>query len=108
MFMEMGARSVRAAVTHPVLSGPAYDRINKSALSEVIVTDTIPLKQSEDLSKFTVLSVADLFAECDRARARLQGDQLEIHLLRRAFGTSLTNRYEIQAKKAPKALFCLI
>lgn len=63
MFMEMGARSVRAAVTHPVLSGPAYDRINKSALSEVIVTDTIPLKQSEDLSKFTVLSVADLFAD---------------------------------------------
>ena len=63
MFMEMGARSVRAAVTHPVLSGPAYDRINKSALSEVIVTDTIPLKRSEDLSKFTVLSVADLFAD---------------------------------------------
>ena len=43
MFMEMGARSVRAAVTHPVLSGPAYDRINKSALSEVIVTDTLSL-----------------------------------------------------------------
>ena len=63
MFMERGARSVRAAVTHPLLSGPAYDRINKSALSEVIVTDTIPLKQSEDLSKFTVLSVADLFAD---------------------------------------------
>ena len=63
MFMERGARSVRAAVTHPVLSGPAYDRINRSSLSEVIVTDSIPLKQSEDLSKFTVLSVADLFAD---------------------------------------------
>ena len=63
MFMERGARSVRAAVTHPLLSGPAYDRINKSALQEVIVTDTIPLKQGEDLSKFTVLSVADIFAD---------------------------------------------
>lgn len=63
MFMERGARTVTAAVTHPVLSGPAYDRINKSALSEVIVTDSIPLKQSEDLSKFTVLSVADIFAD---------------------------------------------
>ena len=63
MFMERGARSVRAAVTHPLLSGPAYDRINKSALQEVIVTDTIPLKQGEDLSKFTVLSGADIFAD---------------------------------------------
>ncbi len=63
MFMERGARSVRACVTHPLLSGPAYDRINASALKEVIVTDTIPLKESEDLSKFTVLSVADLFAD---------------------------------------------
>ena len=63
MFMERGARSVRAAVTHPVLSGPAYDRINDSALQEVIVTDTIPLKQDEDLSKFTVLSVSDIFAD---------------------------------------------
>ena len=63
MFMERGARSVLAAVTHPLLSGPAYDRINKSALQEVIVTDTIPLKQGEDLSKFTVLSVADIFAD---------------------------------------------
>jgi len=63
MFMDKGAKSVRAAATHAVLSGPAYDRINRSALSEVIVTDTIPLRQCEDLSKFTVLSVADLFAE---------------------------------------------
>lgn len=63
MFKELGAKSVRAAVTHPVLSGPAYDRINKSALSEVIVTDTIPLKATEDTSKFTVLSVADIFAD---------------------------------------------
>ena len=63
MLMDKGAASVRAAATHPVLSGPAYDRINKSPLSEVLVTDTIPLKEGEDTRKFTVLSVADIFAE---------------------------------------------
>lgn len=63
IMMEKGAKSVRAAVTHPILSGPAYDRINASALSEVIVTDTIPLREGEDTSKFTVLSVADIFAD---------------------------------------------
>ena len=63
MMMGKGAASVRAAVTHPVLSGPAYDRINNSKLKEVIVTDTIPLKKDEDTSKFTVLSVAEIFAD---------------------------------------------
>ena len=63
MMMEKGAKSVRAAVTHPILSGPAYDRINQSALKEVIITDTIPLKDGEDISKFKVLSVADIFAD---------------------------------------------
>ncbi len=63
MLMDKGAASVRAAATHPVLSGPAYDRLNASPISEVIVTDTIPLKEGEDLSKFKVLSVADIFAE---------------------------------------------
>lgn len=63
MFIERGANSVRAAVTHPVLSGPAYDRINTSALKEVIVTDTIPLDATQDLTKFTALTVADIFAD---------------------------------------------
>ena len=63
MLMARGAKSVRAAITHPVLSGPAYERINDSALEEVIVTDTIPLNPDKDLHKFTVLSVADLFAD---------------------------------------------
>jgi len=63
MLMARGAKSVRAAITHPVLSGPAYDRINASALQEVIVTDTIPLREDQNLSKFTVLSVADIFAD---------------------------------------------
>ncbi len=62
MLMAKGAASVRAAITHPVLSGQAYERINASALQEIIVTDTIPLRQDKDLSKFTVLSVAEIFA----------------------------------------------
>lgn len=61
MLIEKGALSVRAIATHPVLSGPAYERIEKSAIKELIVTDTIPLKQHSD--KIKVLSVADLFAE---------------------------------------------
>lgn len=67
MLMSRGAKSVRAAITHPVLSGPAYERINDSALQEVIVTDTIPLNPDKDLHKFTVLSVADMFATSSSA-----------------------------------------
>ncbi|MFI3267694.1 MAG: ribose-phosphate pyrophosphokinase [Rikenellaceae bacterium] len=63
IMMERGAKSVRAAVSHPVLSGPAYDRINASALSEVMVTNTIPLRTDVDTSKFTVLDISDLFSE---------------------------------------------
>ncbi|MCK9207430.1 MAG: ribose-phosphate pyrophosphokinase [Salinivirgaceae bacterium] len=60
IMMENGARSVRVMATHPILSGPAYERIQNSSITELIVTDTIPLKQACD--KITVLSVADLFA----------------------------------------------
>lgn len=63
MLMARGAKSVRAAITHPILSGEAYERINASALQEVIITDTIPLNPDKDLHKFKVLSVADLFAD---------------------------------------------
>lgn len=61
MMMDRGALSVRAVCTHPVLSGKAYENIEKSQLIELIVTDSIPLKQ--DSSKIRVLSVADLFAK---------------------------------------------
>ena len=61
MMMEMGANSVKACATHPVLSGPAYERIEESGLTEVIVTDTIPLPRQSP--KIKVLSVAELFAE---------------------------------------------
>jgi len=63
VLMDMGASSVRAAIAHPVLSGPAYERINASKLEELIVTDTIPLKADKDCSKIKVVSVAPIFAE---------------------------------------------
>lgn len=63
MMMNEGARSVRAFATHPVLSGPAYDRIAKSAITELVVSDTIPLRKGEDTSKIKVLTVAELFAD---------------------------------------------
>ncbi len=59
-----GAASVMAFCTHPVLSGPAYERIDKGELDELVVTDTIPLKQESE--KITVLSVAHLFSEVIR------------------------------------------
>ncbi|MEH6306037.1 ribose-phosphate pyrophosphokinase [Olivibacter sp. CPCC 100613] len=60
LIMENGASSVRAVCTHPVLSGKAYETVENSVLSELIVTDTIPLKGKS--SKIKVLSTADLFA----------------------------------------------
>jgi ribose-phosphate pyrophosphokinase len=60
MMTEKGAASVRAIATHAVLSGKAYENIEKSALTELIVTDTIPLKQP--CEKIKVLSVAELFS----------------------------------------------
>ncbi|MCX7548475.1 ribose-phosphate pyrophosphokinase [Xanthomarina sp. F1114] len=60
LMMERGALSVRAICTHPILSGSAYERIENSKLEELIVTDSIPLKQKS--SKIRVLSCAELFA----------------------------------------------
>ncbi|MGO3706393.1 MAG: ribose-phosphate pyrophosphokinase [Mesonia hippocampi] len=60
LMMERGAKSVRAICTHPILSGEAYDRIENSQLTQLIVTDTIPLEKETE--KIKVLSCADLFA----------------------------------------------
>ena len=60
LIMSKGARSVRAICTHPVLSGNAYENIEKSVLTELVVTDTIPLKGTS--AKIKVLSVSELFA----------------------------------------------
>lgn len=64
LFIEHGAKSVRAICTHAVLSGPAFERIENSVLEELIVTDTIPLKQES--SKIKVLSVTDMFGDVMR------------------------------------------
>lgn len=61
VLLQKGAKSVRAIITHPVLSGPAYERIENSQLTELIVSDTIPLKKES--SKIKVLSVSSIFAD---------------------------------------------
>ena len=61
LMMERGALSVRAITTHAILSGNAYERIENSKLAELIVTDSIPLKQQSD--KIRVIGCADLFAD---------------------------------------------
>lgn len=61
IMMSKGAKSVRAICTHPILSGKAYERICDSNISELIVSDTIPLKEKCD--KIKVISTANLFAD---------------------------------------------
>ncbi len=62
-----GAKRIFAASTHPILSGPAVDRIVKSNLEHIFVTNTIPLtKRAKASGRFTVLSVAELFGEAIR------------------------------------------
>lgn len=61
LMMERGALSVRAVTTHGLLSGDAHDKITKSKLTELIITDSIPVDR--DQPKIRVLSCADLFAD---------------------------------------------
>ena len=60
LLKEKGANSVRAMITHPVLSGKAYENIENSVLEELVVCDTIPLLKESP--KIKAISVADLFA----------------------------------------------
>ncbi|MNO81646.1 Ribose-phosphate pyrophosphokinase [compost metagenome] len=60
---DLGAKNVYACCTHGVLSGPALDRINSSAIEELVMLNTIELPERDDLHKFKALSVAALFAE---------------------------------------------
>ncbi len=65
--VDDGARAVHAAITHPVLSGPAQKRIAESPIIELIVTDTIPLRNdARDVEKIHVVSVAALLGEAIR------------------------------------------
>jgi ribose-phosphate pyrophosphokinase len=65
MLMGKGALSVRALATHGVFSGTAYEKLSQSQLSEIVVSDTIPLRNTEgrDISKIKVLSVAPILAD---------------------------------------------
>lgn len=64
LMLKKGASSVRALITHPIMSGNAYENIINSNLDEVIVTDTIPLEKNID--KITVLSVGSLLSRAIR------------------------------------------
>jgi len=66
LLMTSGARSVRAAVTHPVLSGTGVERINRSKISELITTDTISLPVEKQIEKISVVSVAGVLATAIR------------------------------------------
>ncbi len=83
LLIEKGARSVRAMVTHPVLSGNAYENISNSKLEELVVCDTIPVKL-ELSAKIKILTVADLFAVAIRnANENKSITSLFIHSQRR-------------------------
>lgn len=60
---EFGADAVYAACTHGVLSGPAIERIEKSPIKELVITNTIPLSENKKIDKIKVVSIAPLFAE---------------------------------------------
>ncbi|HDI45823.1 MAG TPA: ribose-phosphate pyrophosphokinase [Candidatus Omnitrophica bacterium] len=60
---EKGARDVYATITHPVLSGPAIERLRKSEIKKLYVTDTIPIPKEKKIPKIEVLSVAELLGE---------------------------------------------
>jgi len=61
--LDQGANEVYACCVHPVLSGPAIDRLAKSPIRELVTTDTIPIPESKWLDKFTVLSIAPMLSE---------------------------------------------
>ncbi len=64
--LDYGATEVYAAATHPVFSGPAYERLDDSLIKEVVVTDTLPLKRGEPRNKIRVLTIAPLLANTIR------------------------------------------
>ena len=62
---DKGAKAVKAYITHPVLSGPAIERLNNSSIDELVVTNSIPLdKEAQKCSKIRVISLASTIAEC--------------------------------------------
>ena len=78
VMIESGANSVRAICTHGLFSGPAYERIDKSPLIEIAVTDTILKKHQSE--KVNIISIADLFASS--IEAVLKNESISKHYLR--------------------------
>jgi ribose-phosphate pyrophosphokinase len=79
VLLDHGAAAVYACCSHPVLSGPAIDRLNDSAIKEIIVTNTVPLPQGCSCPKIKVLSVAPILGE---AIARIHMDMSVSELFR--------------------------
>ena len=61
--VENGANNVIAVATHPVLSGPAIDRLKEAPIEKVIVSDTIEMSEKQLFNKLEIVSVAEVFAE---------------------------------------------
>jgi ribose-phosphate pyrophosphokinase len=61
-----GAAGVVIAATHPILSGPAVDRLKNSAVTEIVVTDTLPIPDEKRFDKLTCLSIAPLLSRAIR------------------------------------------
>ena len=101
---DAGAREVYAAITHPVLSGPARERLSASALKELVVTDTIPIPADRKLPKVKVLSVAPLFAEairCIHEEASISGlfhEQWEEETKRELPGKKSPGRSKVKSR----------
>lgn len=66
MLKEHGAKEIYAGCTHPILCGPAIERIEKSPIKELVVTNTVPVPKEKRIDKIKVLSIAPLFAETIR------------------------------------------
>lgn len=63
ILQDFGAKAIYAGCTHGILSGPAIERIKKSSINELVITNTVPLPKEKELPNITVLSIAPLFAE---------------------------------------------
>ena len=76
---KFGAKEIYAGCTHGVLSGPAIERIQKSALKELVITNTIPLTKEKQIPQIHVLSIAPLFAEAIKRlnESKAMGDLFE-------------------------------
>jgi ribose-phosphate pyrophosphokinase len=60
---DLGAESVKACATHAVLSGPAIERIEASAIEELVLLNTLPIAEEKQIEKMEIVSVAPIFAE---------------------------------------------